>query len=70
MIFLTNDHIASVLDMRNCIEVMEEAYRELNEQRAAYRPRIDFFVPQEPHYYRWGTMEGASRKLGVFALSG
>ena len=68
MIFLTNDHIASVLDMRNCIEVMEEAYRELNEQRAAYRPRIDFFVPQEPHYYRWGTMEGASRKLGVFAI--
>jgi len=34
MIFLTNEHIASVLDMRNCIEVMEEAYRELNEQRA------------------------------------
>jgi ornithine cyclodeaminase/alanine dehydrogenase-like protein (mu-crystallin family) len=47
---------------------MEEAYRELNEQRAGYRPRIDFYVPQEPHYYRWGTMEGASRKLGVFAI--
>lgn len=68
MIFLTNEHIASVLDMRTCMEVMEDAYRELNEQRAAYRPRIDFFVPQEPHYYRWGTMEGASRKLGVFAI--
>ena len=23
---------------------------------------------EEPHYYRWGTMEGASRKLGVFAI--
>ena len=68
MIFLTNEHIASVLDMRTSIEVMEDAYSELNEQRAAYRPRIDFFVPQEPHYYRWGTMEGASRKLGVFAI--
>jgi alanine dehydrogenase len=68
MIFLTNDQVAQVLDMPSCIEVMEEAYRELNEQRAGYRPRIDFYVPQEPHYYRWGTMEGASRKLGVFAI--
>jgi len=47
---------------------MEDAYQELNERRAGYRPRIDFYVPQEPHYYRWGTMEGASRKLGVFAI--
>jgi alanine dehydrogenase len=68
MIFLTNEHVAAVLDMRTCLDAMEDAYRELNEQRAAYRPRIDFFVPQEPHYYRWGTMEGASRKLGIFAI--
>ncbi|HEY1373640.1 MAG TPA: ornithine cyclodeaminase family protein [Candidatus Binatia bacterium] len=68
MIFLTNDHVAQVLDMPSCIEAMEDAYRELNELRAGYRPRIDFYVPQEPHYYRWGTMEGASRKRGVFAI--
>jgi alanine dehydrogenase len=68
MIFLTNEHIQQVLDMPTCIQTMEEAYRELNEMRAGYRPRIDFYVPQEPHYYRWGTMEGASRKLGVFAI--
>jgi len=68
MIFLTNEHIKAVLDMPTCIEVMEDAYRELIEQRAAYRPRIDFYVPQEPHYYRWGTMEGVSRKLGVLAI--
>jgi len=68
MIFLTNQHVQAVLDMPSCLEVMEEAYHELNEQRAAYRPRIDFYVPQQPHYYRWGTMEGASRKLGVFAI--
>lgn len=68
MIFLKNEHVQAVLDMRSCLEVMEDAYRELNEQRAAYRPRIDFYVPQEPHYYRWGTMEGVSRKLGVFAI--
>ena len=68
MIFLTNEHIQQVLDMPTCIQAMEEAYRELNEMHAGYRPRIDFYVPQEPHYYRWGTMEGASRKLGVFAI--
>lgn len=68
MIFLTNQHVQAVLDMRSCLETMEEAYNELNEQRAGYRPRIDFYVPQQPHYYRWGTMEGASRKLGVFAI--
>ncbi len=68
MIFLTNQHVQAVLDMPSCLEAMEEAYHELNEQRAGYRPRIDFYVPQQPHYYRWGTMEGASRKLGVFAI--
>ncbi len=68
MIFLTNEHVQAVLDMPSCLEAMEDAYRELNEERAGYRPRIDFYVPQEPHYYRWGTMEGTSRKLGVFAI--
>jgi alanine dehydrogenase len=68
MIFLTNEHIQQVLGMKTCLEAMENAYRELNESRAGYRPRIDFYVPQEPHYYRWGTMEGASRGLGVFAI--
>src|ERR1043166_6217124 len=68
MIFLTNEHIQQVLDMPICVKAMEDAYHELNQQRASYRPRIDFYVPQEPHYYRWGTMEGASRQLGVFAI--
>src|SRR2546430_3583260 len=68
VLFRSNEHIQQVLDMPTCLNAMEEAYRELNEQRAGYRPRIDFYVPEEPHYYRWGTMEGASRKLGVFAI--
>src|SRR5215471_1144134 len=68
MIFLTNEHIQQVLDMPICLKAMEDAYHELNEGRAGYRPRIDFYVPAEPHYYRWGTMEGASLKLGVFAI--
>ncbi|MBI3078191.1 MAG: ornithine cyclodeaminase family protein [Deltaproteobacteria bacterium] len=68
MLFLTNEHVQAVLDMPTCLQVMEEAYRELAEQRAGYRPRLDFYVPQTPHFYRWGTMEGVSRRLGVFAI--
>ena len=68
MLFLTNEHVQKVLDMPDCIAAIESAYFELAEERAAYRPRIDFYVPDEPHYYRWGTMEGASRAQGVFAI--
>jgi hypothetical protein len=31
--FLTNEHIQQVLDMKTCIEAMEDAYRELSAQR-------------------------------------
>lgn len=68
MIFLSNDDVEKVLDMASCLDVIEQAYRELVEHRAAYRPRIDLYVPQEPHYYRWSTMEGASRERGVVAI--
>lgn len=68
MLFLTNEHVQAVLDMPGCIGAIEDAYRDLADRRAAFRPRIDFWVPQEPHYYRWGTMEGATRGRGVFAI--
>lgn len=68
MLFLTNDHIEEVLDMPGCIDVIEEAYQDIVAEKATYRPRIDLYVPQEPHYYRWGTMEGATRSRGVFAI--
>ena len=44
MIFLTNEHIRQVLDMPACLEAMEDAYKELNAERAGFRPRIDFIV--------------------------
>jgi ornithine cyclodeaminase/alanine dehydrogenase-like protein (mu-crystallin family) len=68
MIFLTNEDVQQVLDMPLALEAMENVYQELAEHRAGYRPRIDFYVPEDPHYFRWGTMEGASRQLGVFAI--
>lgn len=68
MLFLTNEHVQQVLDMTGAMDAIEAAYRELAAYQAAYRPRIDFYVPQEPHYFRWGTMEGASRGRGIFAI--
>jgi alanine dehydrogenase len=68
MLFLTNEHVQAVLKMSDCLEALEQAYRDLAEQRAAYRPRLDFYVPDEAHYYRWGTMEGVSRQQGIFAI--
>ncbi len=68
MLFLTNEHVQSVLTMPDCLDALEDAYRELTALRACYRPRIDFYVPEEPHYYRWGTMEGVSRQQGIFAI--
>ena len=36
-----------------------------------HRPRFDVCVPTDQRldgYYRWGTVEGASKGLGVFAI--
>ena len=39
MLFLTNEHIQQVLNMETCIAAMEDAYGEINEQRAGYIAR-------------------------------
>lgn len=70
MLLIDNETVEEILDMKGCIAALETGYRDLLAQRAVYRPRIDLYVPQEePHrMYRWGTMEGASRSFGVFAI--
>ena len=35
MLLLSNDDVEAVLDVKTCIEAMEDAYRELGEQRGA-----------------------------------
>lgn len=56
--------------MRTCLEALETGYDDLLKGDAVYRPRLDVWVPcdRPDGYYRWGSMEGASRKLGVFAI--
>jgi ornithine cyclodeaminase/alanine dehydrogenase-like protein (mu-crystallin family) len=70
MLLINNREVEELLTMKGCLEALEIAYDDLLKGDAVYRPRLDVWVPCErpDGYYRWGTMEGASRKLGVFAI--
>lgn len=70
MLFIDNATVSQVLDMPSCLDALEVGYRDLAKGDAIFRPRIDVYFPNETPagYYRWGTMEGASRSLGVFAI--
>lgn len=70
MLLINNEVVAQILNIKGCMEALETGYRDLIDERAAYRGRYDFFVPNdEPKLmYRWGTMEGASRSFETFAI--
>ena len=70
MLLINNQEVEELLDMRTCLEALETGYDDLLKGDAVYRPRLDVWVPcdRPDGYYRWGSMEGASRKLGVFAI--
>ena len=71
MLLLNNDDVARVLTMKDTIDIQDRAFRGLITGSSVHRPRIDVYVPTDDRpdgYYRWGTMEGASKDLGVFAI--
>jgi alanine dehydrogenase len=70
MLFIDNETVRKVLTISDTIEALDTAFRGLVDGGSIHRPRIDMYVPtgREEDYYRWGTMEGASRDLGVFAI--
>jgi ornithine cyclodeaminase/alanine dehydrogenase-like protein (mu-crystallin family) len=70
MLLINNHEVEQLFSMKACLDALEVAYEDLLKGDAVYRPRLDVWVPCERNdgYYRWGTMEGASRKLGVFAI--
>ena len=70
MLFIDNDTVRNVLTIEDSINSQDKAFRGLVDGGSIHRPRIDMYVPtgREEDYYRWGTMEGASRDLGVFAI--
>ena len=70
MLLINNQEVERLFDMKSCLEALETGYDDLLKGDAVYRPRIDMWMPCErpDGYFRWGTMEGASRKIGVFAI--
>ena len=70
MLFLNNDDIAQVLTPADCVRVHEEGELELARGELAARPRFDTITatPAAGHFYRWGTVEAASKALQTQAI--
>jgi len=68
MLIISNNDVAKLLTMDDCIRAQEEAFKKLPFGGAMHRPRIDMYMPcDDPDgYYRWGSMEGANG--GYFAI--
>jgi len=69
-LILSNDDVGKLLTMRDCIDVLEDAYVEFAEGRGVSRPRSDCFTPtaRPDALYSLKSMDGAIPKLGVGAV--
>jgi alanine dehydrogenase len=67
---LSNEEIAGLLAMPECLERLEETYRDLGERRAGNRPRSDLSGPGDTpnQRYIFKTMDGLVPRYGVAAL--
>lgn len=70
MLLLSNDDIEALLDVKTCIEVMEDAYRELGERRGASGIRSEILTPttRDDGLYSLLTMSGVAPKFGIGAV--
>ena len=69
-LLLTNEDVKNLLTMNDCIEVLEEAYRELGNGRAVNRPRSQTYVPgsKEGFYHMLKSFDGSIPSMKVSAL--
>lgn len=70
---LTNDDVAAVLGVEDCLEALDQAFREYTLGQAANRARTHTYFPVEderhPGFrYRFKSQEGGSVSSGVWAL--
>lgn len=67
---LSNEEIAELLTMEDCLEALEAAYRDEAAGRAINRPRTDVYAASgvQDSYYVFKTMEGMVPARGVVAL--
>ena len=66
-LILSNDEVNSVLTMPDCIDILEDAYREMHAGAALTRRRSDCLVPsdREGAIYGFKTMDGVIPSQGV-----
>jgi ornithine cyclodeaminase/alanine dehydrogenase-like protein (mu-crystallin family) len=72
MLLLSNEDIEKLLPVGACLEVLEEAYRDLGNGMAATVPRYDVFSPTNPNeFYEYKTMSGVlpNRKIAALRLN-
>jgi ornithine cyclodeaminase/alanine dehydrogenase-like protein (mu-crystallin family) len=69
-LILSNEDIEQVLTMQDCIDVLEDAYRELAHGRGVSRTRSDSFTKtaRADALYSLKSMDGIVPKLGVGAV--
>jgi len=69
-LILSNDDVEKLLTMRDCIDVLEEAYVELAEGRGVNRTRSDCITPtaNPDAVYGLKSMDGVIPKLGIGAI--
>lgn len=68
-LLLTNDDVRRVLRMRDCIDALEDAFRDLASGKAVNRPRSHTYTDLgDGKHYLLKTMDGALPRHGVHAL--
>lgn len=75
MLFLSNQHIEGLLDIEEAISLIEQAYQDMADGRAAQFPeggRMDVVSPspgaEDDRRFTWGAMAGVAPRFGMFAL--
>ncbi|HEY7318314.1 MAG TPA: ornithine cyclodeaminase family protein [Candidatus Binatia bacterium] len=69
-LILSNDDIRNSLNVKECLDLMEEAYREQAAGRAVNRPTCHSYLPHSipQSTYSFKSVDGGVGKLGVLAL--
>lgn len=69
-LILNNEEIQRALGVNDCLNVMEETYRELANSQAVNRPTSHSYLPHSlpQSTYSFKSVDGGVKKFGVFAL--
>jgi len=73
MLILNNQEIQEILEMKDCIDAMEIAFRDLADGKGVNRPRSHTYVPREgepdeDRFYMFKSMDGALAHFGMHGL--